>query len=172
MLTPGKTKSILLHSRDRFNFCCRSYLITGSVCVTDERFNMASKWEMRVLFCTDFCSAESLTSLLMSAATADPSHLERKTTPHYKGYNFFHSLLITPMSLHIRSLTEWHFVQNMPNRARLGSYVNMTRRVLKLTAIIFWYIIWKESWNLWKDLLNGIVRIASVSFRVNEKELR
>lgn len=115
-----------------------------------------------------FAQQRGLTFLLMSAAMVDPCHLYRKTTPHYKGYNFFRSLLISPIITHIYSLTEWHFVQNMPNCAGLGSYVNATRTRLKLTDTIFWYIIWKKkSWNLWDDLLNSVVML--VSYTVSEK---
>lgn len=172
MLVLGEMKCILLHSTGRdLTFAAEVILLLKVYVSLIRGLTRLVNEKCKLYSVLSFAQHRGLTSLLMSAAMADPCHLYRKTAPHYKGYNFFYSLLISPISPHAHSLTEWHFVQNMPNCAGLGSYVNATRTRLKLTAKIFWYIIQKESWNLRKDLLNSIVRMASASFTVNEKAL-
>lgn len=137
MLILGEMKSILLHSRGRDLTFAAEISLLLKVYVSLMRGLTRLKNEKCKLYPVQgFAHQGGLTSLLMSAAIVDPCHLCRKTTPHYKAYNFFQSLLI---SLHSHNLTEWHFFQNVLNCADLGSYINATR--LKLTAQIFSYII-------------------------------
>lgn len=150
MLILGEMKSILLHSRGRdLTFAAVVSLLPKVSLMRGLTRLVNEKCKLYPL--QGFAHQRGLTSLLMSAAVVDTCHLCRETTPHYKEYNFFHSLLI---SLHTHSLNEWHFFQNMLNCADLGSYINAARTRLKLTAKIFSYIIREVTWNLGRDLLN------------------
>lgn len=139
MLILGEMKSILLHSRGRdLTFAAEVGLLTKVYVSLMRGLTRLGNEKCKLYSVQGFAHQRDLTSLLVSAATVDPCHLCRKTTPYYKGYNFFHSLLIL---LHTHSLTGWHFFQNMLNCADMGSYIHATRTKLKLTAKIFSYII-------------------------------
>lgn len=150
MLILGEMKSILLHSRGRDLTFAAVVSLLPKVSLMRSLTRLINE-KCKLYPVQGFAHQRGLTSLLMSAAMVDTCHLCRKTTPHYKEYNFFHSLLI---SLHTHSLTEQHFFQKMLNCADLGSYINAARTRLKLTAKIFSYLIREVTWNLGRDLLN------------------
>lgn len=121
MLILGETKSILLHSRSSHLTFAAEVILLPKVYVSLMRgLTRLVNEKCKLYSVLSFAQQRGLTFLLMSAAMVDPCHLYRRTTPHYKGYNFFHSLLISPIICHTYSLTEWHFVQNMPNCAGFG----------------------------------------------------
>lgn len=101
MLILGETQCILLQSRVRDLTFVAEVLLLPKVQVSLMRgLTRLVNEKCKLYSALSFAQQRGLTSLLMSAATVDPYHLYRKTTPHYKRYIFFHSPLISPVSPH------------------------------------------------------------------------
>lgn len=166
MLILGEMKSILLHSRGRDLTFAAVVSLLPKVSLMRSLTRLINE-KCKLYPVQGFAHQRGLTSLLMSAAMVDTCHLCRKTTPHYKEYNFFHSLLI---SLHTHSLTEQHFFQKMLNCADLGSYINAARTRLKLTAKNIFILNQRSNLKPWKGPSEQ-ERMATASFTVNEMAL-